>query len=239
VTSARADSETVLPGGRFAQPVRRGNEVHRTAGRGASNVHALLDHFATRSCPLTPRVRGSSADGTREVLSWLPGTAAVPPMTAPVRSEQALAGVARAASHAFGDLPTTLAALRRHLRPGGQVLLGDTFWQAPPAPQALSALDAAADDFPNLTGFVHQVHEASFEPGFGHVSTLAEWDDYEWSWTGSLVDWALNDAATDADREHALAAARKHRQQWLGGYRSVLGFATVVLHDLAAQQDAD
>ena len=106
-------------------------------------------------------------------------------------------------------------------------------------PGALSALDAAADDFPDLAGFTQQVHEALFEPGFGHVSTLAEWDDYEWSWTGSLVDWALHDAATDAAREHALAAAREHRQQWLGGYRSVLGFATVVLHDLAAQQDAE
>jgi len=143
------------------------------------------------------------------------------------------------ASHAFGDLRATLSAVRRRLRPGGQVLLGDTFWQAPPTPEALSALDAAADDFPDLTGFLRQVHEASFEPGFGHVSTLAEWDDYEWSWTGSLVDWALHDAATDAAREHALAAAREHRQQWLGGYRSVLGFATVVLHDLAAQQDAE
>jgi len=72
VTSARADSETVLSGGRFAQPVRRGNEVHRTAVRGASNIHPLLDHFATRSCPLTPRVRGTSADRTHEALSWLP-----------------------------------------------------------------------------------------------------------------------------------------------------------------------
>lgn len=91
-----ADGGTVLSGGRFAQPVRRGDEVHRTAGRGAGNVHPLLDHFATRGCALTPRVRGTSADGAHEVLSWLPGTAAVPPMTAPIRSEQALVGVARA-----------------------------------------------------------------------------------------------------------------------------------------------
>jgi len=96
VSSDRADSETVLPGGRFAQPVRRGDEVHRIAGRGAGNVHALLGHFATRGCPLTPRVRGTSTDDSHEVLSWLPGTAAVPPVTGPVRSEQALSSVAHA-----------------------------------------------------------------------------------------------------------------------------------------------
>jgi len=38
-----ADGGAVLPGGRFVRPVRRGDEVHRIAGRGAGNVHALLD----------------------------------------------------------------------------------------------------------------------------------------------------------------------------------------------------
>ena len=141
------------------------------------------------------------------------------------------------ASHAFGGLRGTLAAVRNHLRPGGQVLLGDTFWQSAPTPQALSALEAAVEDFPDLAGVMDGVREASFEPSFGHVSTLAEWDDYEWSWTGSLVDWAVHEAPTDAEREEALAAARQHRQQWLGGYRQVLGFVTVVLHDVAVPRD--
>lgn len=141
------------------------------------------------------------------------------------------------AGHAFGDLAATLTAVRRHLRPGGQVLLGDAFWESAPTPGALSALDAAAEDFPDLAGLLGHVERASFEPGAGHVSTLAEWDAYEWSWTGSLVDWALREAPTDADRAQALAAAREHRRQWLGGYRGVLGFATLVLHDVAAPRD--
>lgn len=137
------------------------------------------------------------------------------------------------ASHAFGDLHDTLAAVRQHLRPGGQVLLGDTFWETPPTPEAMSALEATVNDFADLTGVMDRVREASFEPTFGHVSTLAEWDDYEWSWTGSLVDWAAREAPTQDEREEALAAAREHRQQWLGGYRGVLGFLTLVLHDVA------
>lgn len=27
---------------------------------------------------------------------------------------------------------------------------------------------------------------------YAHVSDVAEWDDYEWSWTGSLTEWALD-----------------------------------------------
>lgn len=184
---------------------------------------ALPDGLAqtAQDCGVDNRVRWEQADAAQ----WSGGTFDVV--------------MCVGASHAFGDLPATLAALRRHLRPGGQVLLGDTFWQAPPTPAALSALGAVADDFPDLAGLVHQIHEASFEPGFGHVSTLAEWDDYEWSWTGSLVDWALHDAATDAECDQTLGVARGHRTQWLGGYRSVLGFATVVLHDVAAQQNTE
>jgi hypothetical protein len=65
------------------------------------------------------------------------------------------------------------------------------------------------------------------------VSTREEWDDYEWSWTGSLTEWALRRAPGDAEREAALAAARTHRDGWLRGYRDQLGFATLVLQDLS------
>jgi hypothetical protein len=67
--------------------------------------------------------------------------------------------------------------------------------------------------------------------GYAHVSSAPEWDDYEWSWTGSLVEWARSDAPSDADREQALTAARTHRRQWVEGYRGELGFVTAVLHD--------
>ena len=36
---------TALPGGRFADPVRDGDTVHRLMGPGAPNVHALLRHL--------------------------------------------------------------------------------------------------------------------------------------------------------------------------------------------------
>ncbi len=46
----------------------------------------------------------------------------------------------RRRSHAFGGLLATLAAARRHLAPGGRVLVGDGFWRAsrPPRPSRCS-----------------------------------------------------------------------------------------------------
>ena len=136
------------------------------------------------------------------------------------------------ASHAFGGLDGTLRAVRDRLQPGGRVILGDTIWEQPPSEAAQEALEATADDFPDLAGLVDRVRRHGFEVLDGHVSTLEEWDDYEWAWTGSLVRWATQQPAGSDDRATALGAAREHRDAWLHGYRKYLGFATLVLMDL-------
>jgi len=139
--------------------------------------------------------------------------------------------VAVGVSHVFGGPGQTLDAVRRHLAPGGRVLLGDGTWDVPPTEAALRALEATADEFPDLAGLVALALDHGYEVVHGHVSTLEEWDEYEWSWTGSLTDWALAERRDPADRSAALDAAGAHREAWLTGYRGVLGFATLVLVD--------
>ncbi len=136
------------------------------------------------------------------------------------------------ASHAFGRLDDMLRAVRQHLRPGGRAVIGDSIWEAGPSPATLAALDLPADAYPGLHGFVQALHAHGFEPTAGHVSTLTEWDDYQLSWSGSLVDWAVHEATSAADRAQALEVAREHRDAWVGGARGELGFATFVVHDL-------
>ena len=134
------------------------------------------------------------------------------------------------ATHAFGGLAGTLDAVRGHLSPGGRVLLGEGFWDGDPSPQAMSALGAAPGELPDLSGLVEAARAAGWEPGYGHISSAEEWDDYEWSWTGSLTAWALSEAG-ETDRSSALSIACTHREEWLAGYRGQLGFVTLVLHD--------
>jgi SAM-dependent methyltransferase len=136
------------------------------------------------------------------------------------------------ATHAFGGLGPTLQAVRGHLRPGGRVLLGEGYWEGVPSPKALEALGADPGELPDITGLVAEARAAGFEAGYGHLSTAAEWDHYEWSWTGALTEWALTEAPDD-DRKAALDLAHEHSRQFLDGYRGELGFATIVLHDAA------
>ncbi|PWW21584.1 methyltransferase family protein [Geodermatophilus normandii] len=133
-------------------------------------------------------------------------------------------------THVFGGPAGTLDAVRRSLRPGGRVLLGDGFWESGPSDAALAGLGAEPGELPDLPGLLAEVQRCGFEPGYAHLSTLAEWDEYEWCWTGALTEWALTEA-DGAERAAALDAARTHRRQWLEGYRGELGFLTAVLHD--------
>lgn len=169
----------------------------------------------------------ASAAGVTDRVTWLQADVAA------YEGDAADVVICIGASHAFGGLVPTLRAVRSHLRPGGQALLGDAIWERQPSAAAQAALEAAPDEFPQLAGLVAEVRAHGFEPGYGHVSTLEEWDDYEWSWTGSLTEWALREAPTPGDRREALEAARAHRDAWLHGYRGELGFVTLVLNDVA------
>jgi len=137
------------------------------------------------------------------------------------------------ASHAFGGLDGTLTAIRRHLVPGGRVILGDTAWEAPPSPKALEALGGGANDPTDVSGLVSAVQTRGFYVSYGHISTLAEWDEYEWCWTGALVQWALSEVTDATERQAVLQVAEEHRKAWLTGYRGELGFVCLVLHDPA------
>jgi SAM-dependent methyltransferase len=131
-------------------------------------------------------------------------------------------------THAFDGFAGTLELAGRHVNRDGVLLVGEGFWQVPPTAAALDALDAAPGAFTDLAGLVDGAERSGWTPVYAHVSDAAEWDDYEWSWVGSLTDWALDNPG-HPDAAEALVLAREHREQWLRGYRDVLGFATLVL----------
>jgi SAM-dependent methyltransferase len=131
-------------------------------------------------------------------------------------------------THVFGGLDATLQLAGQHVNEDGVLLIGERFWQVPPTPAALAALDATPEDFTDLAGLVDVMERAGWTPIYAHVSDSSEWDNYEWSWVGSLIEWAIDNPG-HPDAAGARTLAREHRDQWLRGYRNVLGFATMVL----------
>ncbi|MEV5278757.1 class I SAM-dependent methyltransferase [Streptomyces sp. NPDC051994] len=136
------------------------------------------------------------------------------------------------ATHAFGGLLPTLEAARRHLAPGGSVLVGEGFLDGE-VNETMREAGFASDEYPDLAGTFDQVTGAGWVPVNAHVSSQEEWDAYEFSWTGSLASWAL-DHPEHPDAAEALKVADEHRTGYVRGYRGVLGFVTLELRAGAA-----
>ncbi|MEE4495691.1 SAM-dependent methyltransferase [Streptomyces sp. BE230] len=132
------------------------------------------------------------------------------------------------AAHVFGGLLPTLAAARKHLAPGGRVLIGDGFWEREPTPEAVEMLG----DFADLATTLDRVTADGWTPVHGHVSSRGELDAYEWSCWGSLASWAL-DHPTDPESAEVLETAATRRTEWLRVYRETWGFVTLVLRPTA------
>jgi len=136
------------------------------------------------------------------------------------------------ASQALSDasspkhIAEALTALRRLVTPGGRVLLGEGFWERPPAAAELAAMwpDAAAGEFTDLAGLVDLAVDTGFRPEWIETANMDEWDEFESAFQADVQEWL----ATHDDPE-TRAKADQHRSRWLRGYRGVLGLAYLTL----------
>jgi SAM-dependent methyltransferase len=123
------------------------------------------------------------------------------------------------AAHAWGGAAEALAALREHLEPGGILLYGGAFWSSEPSFE----LRETFGDLPSgLEGVVQVASHIGLATLHADAATLAEWDAFEAGWRAGLEQSAVPGALE-------LAVARK--EEYERGYRGILGFAYLVLHD--------
>ncbi|MEU6073571.1 methyltransferase domain-containing protein [Micromonospora sp. NPDC047074] len=120
------------------------------------------------------------------------------------------------AGHIWGDTGQALAALHRLTAPGGRLLFAGGFYQADPGDQVRETFG----ELPGLAGLAQLTVDAGFRPLHVAASTLAEWDDFESDWRAGIERLGTPDARAFADRR---------RDEYLDGYRDVLGFGWLIL----------
>ncbi len=140
------------------------------------------------------------------------------------------------ASHALSEArppehtAAALHALRSLVTPGGRVLLGEGFWQRPPAPGELAAMwpDASASEFHHLGDLADLAVAAGFRPAWIETASNDEWEEFESAYRSDVEEWLA------AHPGHPLAEETRdrvdrHRDRWLRGWRGVLGMAYLTL----------
>lgn len=123
-----------------------------------------------------------------------------------------------------------LRALRRLVRPGGRVVLGEGFWERTPTAAELAALwpDARAEEHLLLGDLTDAAVAAGFRPMWVETANAEEWEEFESAYLADVEVWLAANAGHPRAAE-ARERADRHRATWLRGYRGLLGIAYLTL----------
>ncbi|WP_086867093.1 SAM-dependent methyltransferase [Streptomyces viridochromogenes] len=128
-----------------------------------------------------------------------------------------------------GHTAEALRALRGLVSDGGRVLLGEGFWQRPPAEAELAGMwpGASAADHHDLGTLLELAVEAGFRPEWTETADAGEWEEFESAYQADTEVWLAGhpDHPRAAETRERLD---RHRAQWMS-YRGILGLAYLTL----------
>ncbi|MGH9171652.1 MAG: SAM-dependent methyltransferase [Acidimicrobiales bacterium] len=128
------------------------------------------------------------------------------------------------ASWIGGGLAGTFEIMKRHVEPGGWVLVGDVYWkQAPSAELA----DQYGQEFADLAGTLELFEAAGLELVEMVLTNDDDWDRYAASQWLNVSDWLI-DNPDDRDAADVLAQRDESRCQYLTEGRATLGWGVFV-----------
>lgn len=123
-----------------------------------------------------------------------------------------------------GDLAGTLEIMKRHVEPGGWLLVGEVYWARPPSPE----LEARyGQPFADLVGTLDVFEAAGLDLLEMVLASDDDWGRYAASQWLNVADW-LAANPKDPDASAVRATRDESRRQYLAEERGTLGWGVFV-----------
>lgn len=132
-------------------------------------------------------------------------------------------GICIGATHALGGLGQTLQELRRCVRPGGHLVIGEGYWKQKPGPEYLAALGATESELQSHHHNVKAAEQLGLVPLWAYTASDEDWDEFEWTYSGT-VERYCHEYPEDPECEAMLTRIRTWRSTYLQWGRDTLGF---------------
>ncbi len=136
------------------------------------------------------------------------------------------------ASWIFDGHRGTLQALRRWVRPGGLVLVGEPYWRHPPIPDYLAASGFRATSFVSHAENMAIGAELGLGPLYSLASNEDDWDRYQGLQWRAAERYARTQP-DDPDLPEFLDHVHRDRDTYLRWERDTLGWAVYLFQTIA------
>jgi ubiquinone/menaquinone biosynthesis C-methylase UbiE len=147
-------------------------------------------------------------------------------------NEQFDVAICMGSTHALGGLHETLDTLRKCVKKGGYVLIGEGYWKQQPSNEYLEALGGAEES--ELRSHFENVkvgEKLGLIPLCSYTANDDEWDEYEWLYAMSIENYCY-EHPDDPDCDAMLQKIRTWRSTYLKWGRDTLGFGIYLFRNM-------
>jgi hypothetical protein len=207
-------------------PLRR---THRVLDVGAGKCEFLRRVIRRHGAPATGvEIRGGVAPRSRGKLRVIVQDARRFAVRRPYEVAACIGS-----THALGGYLSTLQTLNRWVARGGFIAVGEGYWMKNPARGYLKALDGRREEFGTHEQNIARAEAMGLIPWWSATASVDEWDEYEWSYSRSIEEYAANHP-DDPDVEGMLLHIRSWRRARLKWGRDTLGFGLYLFRKVSS-----
>jgi SAM-dependent methyltransferase len=140
-------------------------------------------------------------------------------------------GLCIGSTHALGGLEKTIRELKRCVKSGGYILIGEGYWKVKPSTEYLKDLESDEDELNSHFSNLKLAEDFGLVSLWSTVASEDDWDEYECLYSMSIENYCYENPG-DPDCREMLKKIRDWRQTYFSMGRDTLGFGLYLFRNM-------